>query len=585
MNNRRRLNLLAFPEETHTLFVMLITAAVLLSAFIGSMLVFLYGPASLSVETENMPLGIILVSSCVSIGLVFGLAFYIFRRHPDRVRKEKKLEPISQQEIVIHERVELLAGQIGIAAPSIEMPSRRTGGSDGQAFGVHKPYHICLGGGWRKLRKFQLAKFDALLLHEFAHIAGGDIWRTYLSDAVRRSFVGLLTIPFIFGVFIQLIKNIFFSFNAEFSLLQGLLTSARLVIQLLFSIGVMYFLWGKLLRTREFYADWRASVSGVSSGLIQLLHEMHEKEQDVPRFWKVQFHPSAATRLDALNGKGGLFDISNSTFLLTGILVSFMLAGGIEFVFSVFELVLTPLEKAWSTSNNLFFIIFVGIWLLVFVLQMLFPGAIIVSFLTRILTAQIARQTASDISEKRSGWGIYYSLGIPAFFFIVGLELGFLGAPFNLLFPNDTHDWLLEFLLSLPILYISMWVYLGAMRFLAQRILGGEAGDRLSSNRIRMIRWLSHIWLLVFFLPGLALSRMILFNSGQVFFNPFLIWVGLCCVLIPIFAFFFWLIQKIIFSNKNTVCSACGKHAHYLVPAVAICKYCSTPLGKWLFIE
>jgi hypothetical protein len=43
MKKNRRLNLLSFPNETNSLFAMLILATLLLSAFMGRMFPFLFG--------------------------------------------------------------------------------------------------------------------------------------------------------------------------------------------------------------------------------------------------------------------------------------------------------------------------------------------------------------------------------------------------------------------------------------------------------------------------------------------------------------------------------------------------------------
>jgi len=589
MNNKRRLNLLTFPAETNTVFAMLIIAAVLLSSFMGYMLVYLYGPDTLSVENTPRLIGLNAFASSVTVMIVFTFAAFLYSRHANNIRNNKKIAPITERDVKIEEVVFKLAKQAGITAPQIEMPSKGSGGSSGQAFGFYKSYSIRLDDGLRFLQKFKSKLFNAVVLHEFAHIASGDIWRTYLADGILKSFTRLLIIPFLFGIFIFSGRKLF-AFENFAVIITMLLTDIGLFFQFGFAICIMALIWARLLQTREYYADWQASVWGASEGLRHILQELLENEKPMSGFHLIRFHPSAKMRLDILDGKGNLFSISKTTFFLAGVLLAFMLAGGFRMIGTTFELILKPLQGLIDTSTDyLSLFLSFGASAFVFFIQICVFIVPIVWLLSGILGVQAQKQAVKDMIATQYGWGAYLKLGIPALFFVMGVEIGFLGAPFNLFIPYDSNsaqwikEWVMEIFIFVPVLFFSIWWYLCMVRFVSMRVFASQVGDRLSKWRVHFLTWISNIWLLVFFAPGFLLSK--LFLGEDQFFQWFLVWLGVLVVFSPVCMLANWLVAKALFENGFKKCSICETPTHKPDPALRTCEHCGSSLGKWWFVE
>jgi len=591
MNNKHRLNLFAFPAETNTVFAMLILATVLLSSFMGYMLVALYGPDSLSAQNAPRQIGVIAFTAFLTIVIVFTFATFIYSRHANKIRKNKKIITITESDAEIKKAVFNLAQKAGIDTPQIEMPPKGSGGSSGQAFGFYKSYSIRLDDGlrsWQKL-KFRTKSFNAVVLHEFAHIASGDIWRTYLADGILKSFIRLLIIPFVLGIIIFSGRKLFL-FESFDAIAMMFVTTISLFFQFCFSIGIMTLIWVRLLRVREYYADWQASVWGAFEGLKYILQELLENEKPTSGFDWFKFHPSAKMRLNALDGRNDLFSTSRTTFFLAGVLLAFMLAGGFQIILTTFELILNPLQRLIDSSTDYVSLFLpAGAFAFVFFIQICVFVVPIGWLLSGTLGVQTQMQTVKDMSTSKYGVMAYIKLGIPALFFIVGIELGFLGAPFNIMTPydSDISKWAVEALMNIfvfiPILFLSIWWYLCMMRFISMTVFVSQVGGRLSKWRTRFLAWVSNSWLLLFFAPGFLLSK-IFFAEGQLF-QGFLVWFGILILVSPICMLINWLIAKSLFGKGIKKCSICGTPTRKPDPALHICDHCGAPLSNWWFVK
>ncbi len=108
----QRFNLLAFPTETTALFALLVAAAVMLAVQLSVFIYLLLFPGSTlpnSIDLEEMIRGqafaqtILSVLATLSIpgllaGIILGVATYIYRKHPNRVRHRRNLEPLSEKD-------------------------------------------------------------------------------------------------------------------------------------------------------------------------------------------------------------------------------------------------------------------------------------------------------------------------------------------------------------------------------------------------------------------------------------------------------------------------------------------------------
>ncbi len=288
MPPRRRLNLFAFPPETNALFSMLILASIMLALFSGNLIRFYsgfgnpldwVGIRSPRFELAAVFLAVACLSGLVALGTLC-LACLFFLRYPSQIRQRRKLQRLTEKDHQIQEHASRLALQAGVEPPIIEMPLHGLKGSDAQAFGVGKRQTIALDGGFRVLRKTKPEIFNALLRHELAHFANADVSKSYFSDALWRSIRWLLVLPFLFGIAAVVAQGLFYGIrnreqlNLAIAAIPGVI---GLFLQWGFVLIIVSTIWARLLRTREFYADWRAALWGSQNGLQEILQEQIEK--------------------------------------------------------------------------------------------------------------------------------------------------------------------------------------------------------------------------------------------------------------------------------------------------------------------
>ncbi len=510
MSNKHNINLSAFPAETNSLFAMLMVAVVLLSGFFGKMSLFLYGPEDLIRDNGIAPLDLIIPTTTITWVVVFAVALMLFFTHPRRIRKLKNASPITEQDFSIRERIRGLAQGVGIREPRIEMAPQGTGGSSGQVFGTGTPYIVLLGDGLRQWRKIKQDFFDALLLHELAHIYNGDVWRTYLSECLWKCLTWLLIIPILFYSIFQILKFLILIVISHEGSVSTLLGNFYLIAQCSAVIGILVLFCARLLRIREYYADWQAAQWGATNALQEMLEDLSEQQEQQNEFRLVRFHPSARMRLKVLYGDSKLIRISHTTIFLAGILLAFLLSGGIEVLLGVFISAASPIADVGQTTNDFgqllvsVIILLVGFLILAIVL-FLAPAWL----LTGILGVQIQKHAVFNWVADHRGFLSYFTLVVPAIIFTAGVELGILTVPFGVLIPQNFRSWLVELFISAPLLFIATFCYFCMMRFIALRILASQTGWKLSHWRNSFLKWASNFWSFLFLTPCFILSRPI----------------------------------------------------------------------------
>jgi Zn-dependent protease with chaperone function len=589
MKKNRRLNLLSFPKETNSIFAMLILATLLPSVFMGIMFPFLFGPESLLAETDSAPLWIILPAAMITFIVVSAISFILYVLHPRKIRRKKNIVLIGEQDVKVTESVREIAKKIGVREPNIEMPPKGSGGTGGQVFGFFKPYRIRLDDGLRSWQKYKRKLFDAIVLHELSHIASGDIWRTYLSESIWKTLTWLLVIPTLSGVFFYLVRSLifpdFFSSLPSNPISTRLLTIVFLVFQAGFAIGILAILRARLLRTREYYADWHASNWGASDGLRQILQELSEHEKAEHRTRPLQFHPTAEMRLNVLDGNNELMRVSNIVVFLAGVLLGFMFVGAIIAILGTFELVMAPFLQFGAAATEvlpaLFSLLIVTIGWLILIMVLVVP---IAWLLSGVLGVQVQKQAAHDLADGQRGWKAYLRLAIPAFIFVFGIEAGLFGTPFSPLVPQSFQAWLLETFVTFPVLFFSSWCYLSMTRFISLRLFASQIGTKLLGSRTSYLKGISLLWLIFFFVPGFILSRPLFLAENEIQ-QLLAIWCGLSIIFAPVLLIIGWWLERILFERKKHKCPACRNPISGSLPVLQTCESCGTSLGEWLFKE
>ena len=595
MQQRRRLNLFAFPLETNALFSMLIFASIMLALFLGRAFGIFFGTPDSIITIDNTARGLEVTSAylpviCLSAAValaVLGTALIFYFRHSSEIRRRRKIKPLSEKDQEIQQYANKLAIQAGIEPPGLEMPLQGLRGTDAQAFGVGKAQIIALDGGFRILRKTKPDVFSALIHHELAHFANGDIGRSYFSDALWKSIQWVIILPFVLGLLGNVVIGFFLSVLYD-DLLQRFFGPAQVIFKLLvqfsFVLVVAAMIWARLLRTREFYADWRAVLWGSQNGLNKIFHEQTEMEKSKPRFKLLKLHPDAKERMDAIEHPDILFNLSPMIVFLAGLLLSFTFVG-LYFALSTFLAFAGVFQSIRDSSTGLLYWLARGILWFGIVSLILIVIGLTGWLINGVLLPQIQKQVVLDLVNKQRGWIQYMKIGIPSLMLISGLELGFLLTPFGQFAPNDLWGFVLEFFIIDPILILTAWWYLTYIRFISLRLSATQIGRNFSVWRSRFMKTASVVWAFLFFIPGLFLSRYLNGELLELFLYFSLIWLA-CTLLLSAAAFgATWTVIKLFFDNQPKECPHCGKVTQHAAPAIELCEYCGHVLGEWLFIQ
>jgi Zn-dependent protease with chaperone function len=284
--------------------------------------------------------------------VVLLLAAILYRTHPRRVlagKDHKVVAPAAVPEIVdVVEKLNItsLTHLDVVHTPNVVH-------SQAQAFGLPGRHQVLLYADHKKLKRFWSTKpaFRAVVFHELAHIANGDIERTYLSEALWFAFVFVVVSLLLGFETAAVLRQI-----AEGSSLMHLLTQS--LPQLLFflmQIGGMLALigalWANLIREREFYADaqvtrWDPSMP-ILSGLSKIFSETQKDDSWWRRPW--QFHPSLEARQKALQNPLEFARLKSDVAFFVGFLLSLIFASLILVVFAVGILVLL-IPEIWIAA-------------------------------------------------------------------------------------------------------------------------------------------------------------------------------------------------------------------------------------------
>ena len=634
----RRIDPFCFPPETAVRFALLILAVGMIAASIsyplgivirlahnlsqGAALDSLNGPSEID-STDDAAEERTLKEQALSgvkeqldrlavpaavLMLMFLIALIIYLAHPGRIRRRKRLNLLSQDlHPAIQQRVNEIANQVGVTPPAV-MLGEGLRSQNGQAFGVGRRLILGLDGGVRLLLVKAPARFRALLLHELAHIANRDIGPTYLSEALWRATLYVVVGPL---VFVVVCLSLIYTISSILS--GGLIDLKALIINNLAGLLVMLILFGiplavilvnraGLLRIREFYADWRASLWGAEKELKDILHAGASKEK---RRRGLRFHPSARSRLSVLENPISLFRLSMDLPFVVGILSAFVIAGLFTYFFAVSGVLLSIsmasvgdlVETAFASSEVLILqianlawsIIGVGIiacipFLLIFGVSYLVAGTV---------GLQIQREGIASMVPGRTDSAWFIRLVAGAFLITFGIELGFLITPPYSFSPlsalvSGMIDDPLRLLLGFPWLMVFfLFTLLGLWyaHFSARTIIGAHVGESPPRGKIRLLTLVHSLAIGALYFPLLVARILILFSSDEFFVNTFL--AGL--IIGPLlFAFLFcgtWLFAKVWRLARPVHCPSCGEEVKGNNVIGKTCANCGQEFTAWLFVS
>ncbi|MBZ2410379.1 M48 family metalloprotease [Streptomyces sp. L06] len=166
------------------------------------------------------------------------------------------------------------------------------------AFGRRGRRCVVLSGGLLALRNRRPETFEAVVLHELAHVRNRDIDLSFLTIVSARVSLPVLVLTLASGVLWELLHGL----GGTGSLAAGVSNS----LQGLCLVVAMPLTRRAVLRSREFYADARARQWAGSASALRALFEVKEDRRRLPgRLLRV--HPTARQRRDMLDDPEPLF--------------------------------------------------------------------------------------------------------------------------------------------------------------------------------------------------------------------------------------------------------------------------------------
>jgi Zn-dependent protease with chaperone function len=632
--DQRRLNPFAFPSETNVRFTLLVMAALMLALnlaqSIGSVTgvvespsapeadVNLFDPASIEQVEEGQNqvltqavrvlalLGALLLSILI-------LAVVIYRGHPGRIRRNYKLRLMTRSDDAqFIDTISNLVNLSGLSpAPSVEI-ARGSRSVDGQAFGVRGHYALRLGGRLRLLLRQNPDSFRAIVLHELAHIANGDVARAYFVQAIWVAVVIVTIIPFI--------AVIVFTFAQGFAgKLTGGLSSAELgrlftlnlpsVLLVLFQVGgtlaIVAAMRSSLLRIREVYADRRAALWGAEAPLADILRRNTGEDKSTPMARLLRLHPASQERLAALKNPDSLFRITTELPFFVGALLPYVAIGAIILGLSLAQMLLEGsnigiLELSKSLDHPLASIA-IDLILLATRIAFLAIGLAValglVYLVAGALGLEVQRESIADMNTGREGLAAYFRLWKPAALVSIGLQIGILLLPFGYLgllpeFATNARGLIvfLMILLSTVAIACLTWLWLVYIRFFAQRTLSSHVSTSAPNAARRLLTLASSGLLLVLYLPAVIGQFIIMAAAtGNVTILAQMLYLLLGLTLIALFLYLVifgatWLLVQIYRLFHRPHCPSCGNVTHQPYVISKKCEHCGLDLAPWLFV-
>ena len=169
---------------------------------------------------------------------------------PVWITRRRKLRPLTRDDAPeVVDRVAELAREQELDPPRLYWNPLDTSAS-GLAFGHPGRYSIAIGGGLVVRHATDRPAFDAVLRHELAHIRNRDVGITYFTISIWHAFLVVSVVPFLLTM-------------AD----DGLAWSAGWRTAVL--AAIVYLTRNAVLRSREVYADLRASVPDGPGGALR----------------------------------------------------------------------------------------------------------------------------------------------------------------------------------------------------------------------------------------------------------------------------------------------------------------------------
>jgi hypothetical protein len=462
------------------------------------------------------------------------------------------------------------------------------------------------------------AQFRAIVLHEMAHIAHGDVGRTYFTQALTISVLALGIAPLaVYALgeatlgFGRRVVSTVTGQPAEWALLftDVLPSVALIVVPAILSLLLVLALRASILRVREVYADWQAAVWGGEEGLTTILAEARKHESPSRRPQWLHLHPTAGERLALLNHPDRLFRVTLDIPVYAGLLSGITITGMIPLLIQLLSASVagsTALTAALgsigvatdSRAVAWLAIIFAAMTLLITVLVLILPFLIITVQIAGSLGLQVAREAVADLAapQHRDLRG-FLGLLPSAVLFSVGMQVGFLIVPYSFLMPlggmlyanlrfgvwlraaAETIGWV-------TVMTGLMWLALAFLRVLARRILGEHTGLHNPRGKRRAITLITTLLLWIILLVGIGWQ----FNIYRTIWPqiPFRALAGATVVTLAVGGLIAaigagWIAARVLLIRPR--CPVCQTPTQARIVVGRSCNHCGSDLAPWLFVS
>ncbi|MFE3515480.1 M48 family metallopeptidase [Streptomyces sp. NPDC059166] len=229
-----------------------------------------------------------------------GVLFAVVPRWRARRSRVVPLESVDPDGTLLARLGELCAKADGTRPPRVVVDPAASSVS-AVVFGRTRRPVICLHGGLLAIHRSDQQRFQAVLLHELAHIANRDVTLTYLTVALWRAFLALVLLPYTICLGYVLYGVVA---DNEVPRLDRATTLVFVMVLLL------YLSRSEILRSREIYADltavrWGADRRGWSVTVAPPRGPVRNAVDSFLELWRT--HPRWGLRQGALTDPAPLF--------------------------------------------------------------------------------------------------------------------------------------------------------------------------------------------------------------------------------------------------------------------------------------
>jgi Zn-dependent protease with chaperone function len=627
-NKEKILNPFALPPETNARFNLLLVSVIVLSLILGQYLpvYFMsekntdvifpkvnYTEADINSKEDIKESGMNMITksleylpsiliSFLIISVAFFFSFYLYKKHPGDIIRKKNLKPADRSENSKHFKlindVKNISAQYGTEPPEIYISKDFTAGA--QAFGFKKKYMLRIDNGLRMMSYKNFDVFKAIILHETGHIINKDVTKTYIARSLWRAVLIVFAVPtllvLLYSYSLKIINRISDGLDAA-GIKEIFFKSIPSLLLLLFSISVFFLIINLLLkslvRTREYYADWRASAAGSKEELIK----MFEADTTIVKkrgylkslfFW----HPEPYERTGMLKDTSGLFLLKKDICFLVGLLIPFSLMSLIALMKTGLTVTGLVAGAGQLISQDLVFTSLFTFFTRLLLMAISFIPFFVTSYLiSSSLGLQIQRNVVASLSGNLKTYFTLKDVFLSALITTCGMAAGCILLPYFSLPVIFINTGISEFIFEkIPLLILSFllaysvnffWIFY--VKYFSGKVYGRHIKNKPPLKRFYIFNIASALLLSVMILPAAGFFFRVYSNDNN-YLNDITNTLLLLLPLIYLLSFMITGVFLIIVNSLNSACSHCGKNHPPGVLFGKECANCGSVLSAWLYI-